>query len=482
MSISSTLSNALGGLTAASRMAEVVSSNVANAMTDGYGRRSVALSSASIAGRGAGVRIDGITRHEDRALLADRRAADSRLSGMTTLVDGLQRLEGLAGSVGSETSLDARIVALERAFVQASADPSSEVRLATIGDRLRDVASGLRDTAVGIRTQRQDADRSIADQVTDLNRTLVQVRDLNIDIANALNSGRDATALMDQRQVAIDRIARMVPVREMDRANGMLALVTPAGATLLDGDVSVVGFAATPTITPDMTFASGALSGLTLNGQPVDLNNGVGRLGGGSLAASFALRDEALVTAQTSLDAVAQDLVERFQDPAIDATLAPGDAGLLTDAGLAFDPLNAVGLSERIAVNTAVDPEQGGALFRLRDGVGAGAPGPVGSALQINAWIAGMDATRLPPNGGIATNASGLAARFVSEIGAARLDAEDVQSFANARFTTLREAELSNGVDTDQEMQMLLRIEQAYAANARVIQTVDSMIRQLMEL
>eukprot|EP00581_Thalassiosira_minuscula_P024003 CAMPEP_0184437988 /NCGR_PEP_ID=MMETSP0738-20130409/628709_1 /TAXON_ID=385413 /ORGANISM="Thalassiosira miniscula, Strain CCMP1093" /LENGTH=42 /DNA_ID= /DNA_START= /DNA_END= /DNA_ORIENTATION= len=41
MSISSALSNALTGLTASARRAEVVSSNISNAMTEGYGRRSL---------------------------------------------------------------------------------------------------------------------------------------------------------------------------------------------------------------------------------------------------------------------------------------------------------------------------------------------------------------------------------------------------------------------------------------------------------
>jgi len=55
-------------------------------------------------------------------------------------------------------------------------------------------------------------------------------------------------------------------------------------------------------------------------------------------------------------------------------------------------------------------------------------------------------------------------------------------SFASARYGVLREAELADGVDSDHEMQMLLRIEQAYAANARVMQTVQSMIQTLMEI
>ena len=38
MSLSGALSNALSGLTAASRNAQVTASNLANVMTDGYGR------------------------------------------------------------------------------------------------------------------------------------------------------------------------------------------------------------------------------------------------------------------------------------------------------------------------------------------------------------------------------------------------------------------------------------------------------------
>jgi flagellar hook-associated protein 1 FlgK len=65
---------------------------------------------------------------------------------------------------------------------------------------------------------------------------------------------------------------------------------------------------------------------------------------------------------------------------------------------------------------------------------------------------------------------------------AARINMEDRLAFESARWETLREKELTYGVDSDQEMQTLMQIEQAYSANARVIQTLDSMIRTLMEI
>ena len=53
MTISSALSAALSGLTASSRAASVVSENIANAQTEGFGERELTLSSIAYgAGRG----------------------------------------------------------------------------------------------------------------------------------------------------------------------------------------------------------------------------------------------------------------------------------------------------------------------------------------------------------------------------------------------------------------------------------------------
>ena len=74
MSISRSLSIAGSGLSANARLAEIVSANIANALTEGYARRTVALSSAAQEG---GVRITGILRQTDTSLIADRRLAQA---------------------------------------------------------------------------------------------------------------------------------------------------------------------------------------------------------------------------------------------------------------------------------------------------------------------------------------------------------------------------------------------------------------------
>lgn len=478
MTLTSSLANALSGLNAAARMADVVSANLANAMTDGYGRRRADLSAASVGGTGAGVRVDGLSRMTDRGLVADRRLADAALGGDGARAVALARLEEILGKPDDPAALPARIAALEQALVAASTDPASEVRLAGVVNRFDGVVRALHEGAEGIRTLRQAADQSIATQVKTLNESLQQVERLNEDISDARARNLDALGLIDQRQVVIDRIAAIVPLRELERPGGTVALMTTSGAMLIDGPPVQFGFSAASYVAPEMTLASGGLSGLTRDG--VDLG-GIGNMGGGSLGAAFTLRDETLVAAQAGLDAVARDLVERFQDPAVDPTLA-GGPGLLTDAGAAFDAANTVGLSARIAVNAAIDPARGGAHFRLRDGINAAAAGPVGDAGQIDGWLDALSDPRALHGGGGPFGAAQHAARFTSGIGALRLAGDENRSFAAARHATLREAELADGVDNDHEMQMLLRIEQAYAANARVIQAIDAMIKNLMEI
>lgn len=482
MSISHSLSNALSGLTAASRMAEVVSSNLSNVLTDGYGRRSVDLSAKSVGGRSAGVQIDAITRNVDKPILAERRIAQATLGKSTVAADAALQLERVIGAPGNAGALPARIDALEAALQSTLGEPSSELRLGLVVDQFNAVARTFNEIQSGIQRLREEADASIANQIGSLNSGLAQVEKLNASIMTIVSSGGDASALVDQRQAAIDRIADIVPIKELPRSNGRVALFTPSGEVLLDGKAASYGFDAVGTIVPHMTLAVGMLSGVTRNGVEVGTSDGFGKLSGGTLEASFQLRDATLTEAQSTLDAVARNLLERFSDPAVDPSLVAGGPALFTDGGFEFDPLNTNGLAGRITLNKDVDPAQGGEVFRLRDGVASAVAGPVGETSQLNRWIGALADPIALHTGGVGRAISGLASDMAAAVSNSRVDADEQRTFGAARWGALRESELAGGVDSDQEMQLLLRIEQAYAANARVIETIDAMIRRLMEI
>ena len=63
-----------------------------------------------------------------------------------------------------------------------------------------------------------------------------------------------------------------------------------------------------------------------------------------------------------------------------------------------------------------------------------------------------------------------------------RTAAENRQSYAVAQQESLTAMENENGVDTDAELQKIMLIEQAYAANAKVISTIDAMLQAIMDL
>lgn len=484
MSISGSLSNALSGLTAAARAAEVVSSNVSNALTEGYGRRELQLSSRSLAGNGAGVQVDGLRRMVDQQVLGDRRLADAGLGDAASRAEFLGQIGAILGQPDDPGSLTGRLATLEASMIEAASRPDSEPRLRAVLDAANDVAGKIRTASDSVQDLRMRADRDIAGQVDALNSGLNRVADLNHEIRARLGAGYDAAGLMDQRQQEIDKLSAIVPMREVPRDNGQLALFTPGGAILVDGKAAEIGFVAAGVIVPEMTLASGGLSGLTINGQPISVGP-KGPLSGGSLAGSFAVRDELAISAQTRLDAVARDLVERFADPAVDPSLGPNDAGLFTDEGNAFVVADEIGLSARLSVNALVDPDQGGGLWRLRDGLGAASPGEPGNATGLIALVDALSAARTPASGGFMgapRTAVGLAGDVLSLINAELQSSEAKQSFAITRAESLKALELQGGVDTDHEMQRLLLIEQAYAANARVISTVDDMIQTLLGL
>lgn len=482
MSISAALSNAITGLSAASRSAELVSSNVANAMTEGYARREIQLSASSANGVGDGVRVDGIRRVVDEVLLRDRRLADAAAGRATEIASHAAQVTDIFGLPDDPTSLSGRVIALETALIDAASRPDSDARLAALLDAARGLVQGINDASDGLQQTRMDADAAISAEVTRLNETLVRIADINALILRSRAAGEEVPGLLDQRQALVDEVAGIVPLRQFPREDGTIALYTTGGALLLDLKPGTFEFTPTAPITPDMTLASGALSGLVLNGEVLATQGDHAPIAGGRLAALFDIRDVRAVEAQGALDDLARDLVERFEDPAVDPTLLPGQAGLFTDGGAPLDPGDLVGLSARLALNAAVQPSEGGALWRLRDGIAAAAPGPPGDSALLARLSDALDAPRALSGaaGGVARSLAGQIADTISRFGQAGRAAEQALAYETARRDSLRETELSNGVDTDQEMQKLLLIEQAYGANARVIQTADRLIQTLL--
>lgn len=484
MSISQALSNATSGLAAVSRQASVASENIANALTPGYSRREVSLAERTLGGEGAGVKAAGIARAQAPGITAERRRADAEAARDGAKATAAGEISRLLGGPEDAGSLFGKFAAFDNAMrALANAPDSAAAQNAVIG-AASSLIGGVNGLAQSYQTLRAGADRDIAARVDDVNAALTEVESLNEQIARATVAGRDSAALLDERDRLINRINDSIPVRPLTRENGRIDLMTNEGVLLLAGTARKIDFASSPIVTAGMTHAGGALSGLSVEGVDITPGAGARAPAAGALAGLFAVRDDIAPGAASELDALAEDLIDRFQTPGLDPTLAPGAPGLFTDAGAALTPPVAVGLAGRLSLNAAADPAQGGAAWRLRDGLSAATPGPIGSDALLRDLIGVLDAPIVSGlGGGRALTALEAAGELGSSAGAARTEFDAAHQASQGYAAVLSDAELAEtGVDTDAELQSLIVIEQAYAANARLIEAAGRMIERLLEI
>ena len=198
------------------------------------------------------------------------------------------------------------------------------------------------------------------------------------------------------------------------------------------------------------------------------------------------MRDRIAPEFSDRADALAADLIGRLSAAGLDPTVAPGDPGLFTDGGGAYDPLDLAGLAGRISLNALADPRAGGDPALLRDGLGATAPGPPVNGTLPRAMLDALTARiGVVPVPGLAPTLSfsETTAGFSELTATGRVSAEiDLAGFSGAR-QVLADAEAEKiGVNTDAELQFLIQIEQAYAANVQVIQAASRMMDELLRI
>lgn len=481
MSLTAASRNALSGLTMASLTTRLISDNIANALTPGYGVRTLGLTSDH---NGNGVRILGITRFTDPVLLANRREADAAYGKTSAAATFLSRVEDAVGIADDPFSLSARVAQFQTDLLEAASRPDSGIRLDQAVTSAADLALAVNQAARSVQSLRNDAEIDIAQQVDRLNDLLVRVEDMNFNIANTMASGNSAAPLVDQRQVLIDELSEIVPVREVPRENGQVSLYTTGGAILLVEQRAEIGFTRVNLVSEFMSIEAGTLYGLTFNGRDISTDPDTSKLRGGTLIAAFEVRDVTAVEMQNRLDGMAQDLVERFEDSSIDATRGVGDPGLFTDNGGPLDPLDVLGLAQRLELNAAIDPDQGGQSWRLRDGLGAVAEGDVGDASLIQDLMGAMEDARTAPAavGTGSYSATGLVDYISSLVSTEATNAQADQTYAAIQQSEMISLQDADGVDSDAELQSLMIIEQIYAANAQVLETVDIMLQTLLEI
>lgn len=482
MSITSALNAAKSGLRVTGLRADVVATNVANASTPGYVRRTLNIGENLAGGQTVGVQSSGVSRSGSEALSRERLLISSDLSQSNILSTAWQSISNQLGNALDGDGLFESFSNFETALSNAAVSPESSANLTALYNAAESITEEFNSLSTDIAELRSETDSEIAQGIRTVNDALLRVQDLNSQIAGSPPNTNKAAALFDERQRQLNVIAEYLPIQSVQRDSDTIDILTKEGVFLLASNARTIEFSQSFAFGPDQTLSSGFLSGLSVDGTDITPGSPTfGSVSSGSLSALFQLRDQDLPRFGDQLDTLANDLIARLSGNIVDPTNAPGAQGIFVDNNTSAGP----GSAGRISLNATINPSAGGDLFRLRDGVAAVTSGPPGNNTILNNLFSAVTSVeRINTNGlqGSFSSAE-LAANLSSIIGQTSVRYDAVRSSTLAQHSAILEAEQAEtGVDVDAQLQELLLVEQAYAANARVIEVASQLLNRLLEI
>ena len=505
MSIDAALLIARSGLMHTQRALSNAADNVANAETEGYTRKRIVAEAVSVSGQGMGVRSLGPVRDVDAALVNEMNKRKSELAAAELRDSVLARIEEAHGDPAKGEGLGDLVGKLRSSFIELRRDPSQVVKQqAIVLNAAQNLTDRLNDLSRVVGEARQSAHDGIVTEITKINATVRELAELTRNIVERTGAGEATADIEDKRDLALDHLSESVGFKAVRRENGGLLLLGAGGVTIPlseKGDA----FSVAPGVLAPAAYYGGAgtIPPIVLAGTDV-----TPLMSGGRLGEYLRLRDQTLPRYQAELDVAAAEIADRFEEEGLRLFTDPtGTPPALSgpDPNLPYAGGTQIGFAGRIQVNAEVRAE----VRKLRDGTHVQPPppavpwftpnpvgGPAGFTTLIDRILTnsfgasnsqgsnwgGFATTGLGPDGSLsspfgmpqtieqygilvtATQTSDSAAA-----GAAVETAKQLSDGLQARFTR------QSRVDVDSEMASLIQLQNAYAANARVISTAQTM-------
>jgi flagellar hook-associated protein 1 FlgK len=346
MSLTQALNTASSGLKVTQSAMSIVASNVANAQTPGYVRKSLQVTSTASSNAGSSVRIAAVQRELDEYLQKQLRVESAGGSYADLRATFYSRLQAIYGDPSSSSSLESVFSSFTNSVQTLVTSPDSAAARSMVLSSAQVLAQTLNSVTEDLQALRADAENGIAAAVETANYAMQKISELNGQLAGRPITNASDAALADQRDAYIDQLAELMDIRVVEGDQGQVNIFTNSGVQLVGAGASRLEFDPAGTVTAashwDADPAQSSLGTITLvtpNGGSFDLvaNNS---LRSGKIAAYLDMRDNVLVEAQNQLDGLAAAMAQALSDDTIAGTPVAGGFDVDTTGWLNGDRIN----------------------------------------------------------------------------------------------------------------------------------------------
>jgi flagellar hook-associated protein 1 len=437
---------ARSGLSTTRRSLELTAQNVANAQNPDYSRRTLTQGELVMTGNIGtnaqdslgGVRPGVIERAESALVQRQARDATSALEAARAEFFALREAESALETSG----VFAGIVDFEAALTRLQNNPTEPALRLSALEAGRKMAGNFRIANGTLGNARNLVQAEISAEVLQVNELANELAKINADLVGAREGTAGRAALLDARDKALRGLAEEFGVQPTINANGtadvMLAGTPP---------VALVTGATTQAVS--VSFAADGTASFAVGGT------GFVPAGGAMAGRASALTEMAGL--QADLDALAVSAITLSN-----AAQGSGAAADGTPGQPFFTGTGAASIDMVLPSGDALATAPAGSPAGSRD---------TGNLAALLASLAGPT--------GPATGADTLLLRLSSRVSALNTRTEGLSIVAaSAEAELLRET----GVDLDDEAANLVRLQQAFEANSRVIQVAAELFDTILAL
>lgn len=457
MSLSGLLNVSRSALTSYQMAIDVTGGNITNVSTPGYSRQRPVIKATGDVQSGAtgsqmGVEITKVERFFDSYLEVQIVDQEQKAGYSETESNMLGRIE-LIFNEAKGAGLNDVMGRFWGAWDDLAINPGGQVERDALVAVSEELANRFNTIANDMTDIKQDANLSIKDTVSQINKLASDIADLNKTISERGNVSGESNRLLDERSETLKSLGKLIDLNYVVDDNGALNIFLPNGKQLVTGNVAW-----------ELNFRN---EHVVFGSSSESMDQIMAQGDKGKLAALLNVRDEYIPAYEGKLDDLAKEIITQ-----VNVLHKEGYDAYQNTGNDFFVPAGTENIAKYMALKSGIvsDVNRIAASAVVTSGNGA-------KALEIAALK-----DQLLMNSDTATFGS----FYGSMVGGIGRDVADANSNAEHQNTILTQLishrDSASGVSVDEEMMNIIKYQMGYNAAGRLCQTVNELLDTLMNL